>query len=88
MIIQYNFITDTTSYTNDDFYTTALKLLQALPSDLLQLQNSINHYDLTFRYKAVSSYELFTFPSFFLTATSNKQFLILENILVPLIFRK
>ena len=64
-VIQYNFITDTTSYTNDDFYTTALKLLQALPSDLLQLQNSINHYDFTFRYKAVSAYELFTFPSFF-----------------------
>lgn len=64
-VIQYNFITDTTSYTNDDFYTTALKLLQALPSDLLQLQNSINHYNFTFRYKAVKAYELFTFPSFF-----------------------
>ncbi|PWJ91292.1 CHAT domain-containing protein [Flavobacterium araucananum] len=64
-IIQYNFITNTTSYTNDDFYTTSLKLLQGLPSDLLQLQNSINHYDFNFRYKAIKSYELFTFPSFF-----------------------
>ncbi len=68
--IQYILITDTMSYSSNEFYCTALNLLRVLPIDLSQLQNSINNFEFNFRFNSRRSFEIFTFPSFFFTDDS------------------
>lgn len=63
--IQYTFVTNTPSFTNNIFYCSALKVLQTLPIDLIQFQNVINNFEFSFRFQAKKSYELFALPSEF-----------------------
>lgn len=53
-------ITEGKSYSNNSFFTNAFGLLRKLPVDLIQLDNSINHFDFTFRFCAIKSFEIFT----------------------------
>lgn len=65
--IQYILVTDTASFSSNEFYCSALNLLRVLPIDLSQLQNTINNFEFNFKFNSKRSYEIFTFPSFFFT---------------------
>ncbi|SHI72261.1 CHAT domain-containing protein [Flavobacterium terrae] len=62
LTIQYIVISNTPNYTDSEFYVNSFNLLRTLPIDLMQLENSIQHFEFSFKYKAIKSYELFTLP--------------------------
>lgn len=65
LTIQYIFITDTHNYTDNEFYVNSFNLLRTLPIELIQFENSIQHFEFCFKYKTVKSYELFALQSDF-----------------------
>lgn len=62
---QFTIITNEKSYTDSPICISALRLLRELPQDILQLENSINHFDFIFRYGLKKTYDLFSLPEYF-----------------------
>ena len=65
LTIQYIIINNTPNYTDSEFYINSFNLLRTLPIELIQLENSIQHFEFCFKFKTIKSYELFTLPSDF-----------------------
>lgn len=63
--IQFTLITDRDSYSENDFYYWALNMLRYLPSDLMQLEDSIKHFEVSFRMNLRRTYELMSLPTSF-----------------------
>lgn len=62
---QFTIITIEKSYADTPVCISALRLLRELPQDILQLENSINHFDFCFRYGLKKTYDLFSLPDDF-----------------------
>lgn len=65
LTIQYILVSDKPNYTDSEFYVSSFNLLRTLPIELIQLENSIQHFEFCFKFKSIKSYELFSFPSDF-----------------------
>lgn len=77
LTIQYILISDTLHYTDDEYYVKSFNLIRTLPIELIQFENSIQHFEFCFRYKTIKTFELFSLPSEFFSLAEN---IVLKNI--------
>lgn len=75
--IQYILISDVPNYIDNEFYVKSFNLLRNLPTELVQLENCIQHFEFCFKYKSIKGYELFTLPSEFFSV---KEEIAIKNI--------
>lgn len=60
--IQYTLITSKPSFSESSFHNTVLRIIKELPKDLLQLENTIDFFELSFRFCIRKGIELFSLP--------------------------
>lgn len=58
--IQYTLITPETSFSESNFHNKVLRLLREFPKDLLQLENTVDYFDFSFRFCLRKGIELFS----------------------------
>ena len=58
--IQYTLITSETSFSESNFQNKVLRLLREFPKDLLQLENTVDYFDFSFRFCLRKGIDLFS----------------------------
>jgi hypothetical protein len=70
--IQYTLITSETSFSESSFHNKALRILREFPKDLLQLENTVDHFDFSFRFCLRKGLELFSLSDSLLSIDSEQ----------------
>jgi len=70
--IQYTLITSESSFSESSFYNKVLRILKEFPKDLLQLENTVNHFDFSFRFCLRKGLELFSLSDSLLNKDYNR----------------
>jgi len=78
LTIQYIFISDKKSFIDNDFFVSGFNLMRELPVEIIQLENSIKHFEFSFTFKAAKGYEIFAIPSLVFTTQPEES---VQNIL-------
>ncbi len=77
--IQYTLITSESSFSESYFHNKVLRILKEFPKDILQLENTLDHFDFSFRFCLRKGLELFSIPDSLLSANTEESTRLFEE---------